>query len=210
MRTRFLLTLPLCLAVAATAAVFEEPTTPKSADAREAKARYEQAVTAARKQYLADLDEAIKKATQAGELDDAVKIRGLKESVEAAPAQARVGALTFRGSQYRIFLADVKWGEARKMCQALGGDLVSIDSKEKREFLGKHAGSVELWVGAFRDARRRQWVWANGSAIAPESWSPGRPENHGPVAVIFGKSGLLGDARDDHKGSKGFICEWKR
>ena len=44
----------------------------------QAKARFERAMAAARKQYLDDLDEAVKKATKAGQLDDAVRIRELR------------------------------------------------------------------------------------------------------------------------------------
>src|SRR5262245_58916597 len=78
--------------VAGSPAVFQDRSAPKSADARAAKARYEEALAAARKQYLADLDEAVKKATQAGELDDAVLIRKLRMTVEGGskPVAPRV------------------------------------------------------------------------------------------------------------------------
>jgi len=93
MRVQLFLSSLFCLVVAGAAALSEErPATPiKSADALQAKARYERATAAARKQYLADLDEAIKKATKAGQLDDAVRIRELKASVEGGPKRPARG-----------------------------------------------------------------------------------------------------------------------
>jgi hypothetical protein len=235
MRINVFVALMLCtftLLVAA-AAEPDTPPAPKSESARQAKAQYDaallkarqefdKAAQAARKQYLNDLDAAQTAATKAEDLDEAVRIRDAKKLVEAGPgeqnspnparpATVREGALSFHGSEYRIVLAQVKtWGEAREMCRKLGGDLAVLDTKEKREFLGKYNGSVELWVGASYDGETRRWRWANGTAIAPEAWASNRPKDFGPVAVMFAESGLLGDAKVDHTGAKGFICEWRR
>src|SRR5205814_859687 len=86
MRGYFLVLLLLCLASCGNAAVIDErpaPPAPKSADAQKAKTRFDEAVAAARKRYLEDLEEAVKKATQPGDLNDAVLIRELKAFVEA-------------------------------------------------------------------------------------------------------------------------------
>jgi Lectin C-type domain len=217
----------------AAAAEPDSPPAPKCESARQAKARYDAALLkaqqefdkadqAARKQYLSDLDAAQTAATKAEDLDEAVRIRDQRKLVEAGPGTpnppslpkpvaVREGALSFHGSEYRIVLAQVKtWGEAREMCRKLGGDLASLDTKEKREFLAKHNETVQVWVGAYFDEKTKRWRWTNGSPIAADAWATGRPQDHGPVAAAFEKTALLGDAKDDLPTVKGFICEWKR
>lgn len=228
MRVRDLIALVLCPGLVGAVLLAQQgAVAPPASDSNHAKARYEGSINkakqdyeknalAARRQYIDDLDKCLKAAMKAEQLDEAIRIRDLKAMIESnrdtpstKPAN-REGAITFGGSQYRIFLADVKWGEAREMCQRLGGDLASLDSTDKREFLGMQSGSVQLWVGATHDAKTRRWQWVNGNMIAADAWSPGRPQNNGPFAVLFGKTGLLGDGKDQIPDCKGFICEWKR
>lgn len=193
------------------------PRPPQSEEAKQAKTRFDEAMAAAKKQYLKDLDLCLKAALKAEQLDEAIRIRAWRELIEASRetpvgkvSATREGAVAFGGSQYRIFLADVSWTGARDACRKLGGELASVDSKEKREFLSKQSGSVQLWVGAFVDQRTSRWFWANGNPVAPGSWQPGRPENNGPHAVMFGKSGLIGDGKNELPDCKGYICEWKK
>jgi hypothetical protein len=194
--------------------------------AKSPEARYEEAVAAAKTQYeeklaaaraalIADLDKALADATKAGNLDEALRIREAKKSLESEettkpPPALREGAVRFGKSQFRIVLADVRWSEAREACRKLGGDLAGIDSEEKREFLKSQIGSLQLWVGGHYNSRNKRWQWPNGKSIASDAWSPGRPENNGPYTVIFPGSGLIGDGKEDLTDCKGYICEWTR
>lgn len=200
------------------------PQPPQSVEARLAKARYDEAVAkaqkefdrtaaAARKLYVEELTTAQKAATKAEQLDEAVRIRDWKTLVEqgkdgsSAKGGRREGAVSFGGSQYKVVLAEGGWLAARERCQKLGGDLAVIDTKEKREFLGKLNESVELWVGASKD-KDGKWTWVNGHTVDADAWLKGRPEGGGHTSMF--PQGLVCDCKEDHPFVKGFVCEWKK
>ncbi len=194
----------------------------KNPEAKKAKSKYDEAVSNAKKEYeqrltqaretlIADLDLAQKGASDAGDLDEAVRIRDVKKLAENTDDRIvlREGALRFQGAQYRIFLADVTWLQARQACQRLGGDLAVLDTREKRDFLKDHVSNVQLWVGASYNPMAQRWFWVNNKVVAAELWSPGRPANFGPYAELFGNTMLLGDAgKGKPPDCKGYICEW--
>ncbi|XP_062384506.1 C-type lectin domain family 4 member A-like [Sardina pilchardus] len=67
------------------------------------------------------------------------------------------------------------WSEARQVCQAMGADLVTIESKEEQDYivgLGKW-----VWIGLQRSGM--SWTWVNGRQLStgPTFWEPGQPNS---------------------------------
>lgn len=195
----------------------------KDPHVRTAKAKYDAALEKARKEYearlaeakktlLSDLKDAEVGATKDGNLDRALAIRGAKTAADELPTTAdwfpgrlRQGAIVFKGVQYRVFLGNLKWSEARTRCKQLGGDLAVLDTPEKRAFFKAELGRLETYIGAYR-GNNGQWTWVNGKALAKDAWLPGRPV--GGVVGLLMPEGLVGDGADHVPNQRAYLCEW--
>ncbi|XP_068232499.1 uncharacterized protein [Palaemon carinicauda] len=113
------------------------------------------------------------------------------------------------------------WFEARELCQASQGDLVSFDDETKLHAVSEHInlneesiGGWRYWVGAH--GSNRQWQWVNNRSVNLDSniWLPGEPSvsatmQHGrlvPADTVHGRLYLV--SVDDATGfATGYICE---
>lgn len=110
-----------------------------------------------RAQYAKDLDAAMKLATKAANLDEALRIRTAIESIEGERPAATVAAatpripeaaVTYRGHHYLAVLKPhITWTQARDACRKMGGDLVSINDKAEFRFVRTLNGATNLYVG---------------------------------------------------------------
>ena len=80
---------------------------------------------------------------------------------------------------------EMSWGDARAYCQAEfpGGDLASIlDEDAQIEANAACAAvteSLQCWIGMNDAAEEGNFVWADGSPVSYEHWSPGEPNDWG-------------------------------
>ena len=119
--------------------------------------------------------------------------------------RARFGASAFRNHFYMLFPGNVSWDVAKSRCEAMGGTLVCIETKEEAVFLGKWTAGIQPWVGARKLGNK--WRWINGKAVAREIWESKRPFPTNTSRAILFKSGL-GDSAPTLANSHGFLCEW--
>lgn len=80
------------------------------------------------------------------------------------------------------------WLKARSLCQNLGGDLISIETREENQHilaaiinrgLGDSIGHDHgFWTSGVYHAEQGKWVWsATGKDIAFTNWAPGEPNS---------------------------------
>ncbi|KAJ1122080.1 hypothetical protein NDU88_000584 [Pleurodeles waltl] len=55
------------------------------------------------------------------------------------------------------------WTEAKDSCAALDSFLVLIDAPKELDFLLRHKGDPDLWIGLRRTDPGLPWLWVNGS-----------------------------------------------
>ncbi|KAM4705171.1 macrophage mannose receptor 1 [Rhinophrynus dorsalis] len=89
-------------------------------------------------------------------------------------------------SCYKVYLREKEdrksWHESRNFCQAVGGDLVSINSKEEETLISQMLtklgiyGDV-LWVGLTLSDSEGGFTWTDGSPMSYENWAYGEPNN---------------------------------
>ena len=92
------------------------------------------------------------------------------------PSNANV----FNGHSYMFYNTGCKWSEANIACQALGGHLVTITSKEEQAFCEQLIGSLipkYCWIGAMRSSG--SWTWVTGESWSYENWEEGQPNGSG-------------------------------
>jgi trimeric autotransporter adhesin len=123
--------------------------------------------------------------------------------------------------------ADVNWAQARALAQGLGGDLVSINTKEEDDLLksvlsnlingGGWSNPPGTWIGLYQPEGSIEpsggWTWTDGTTIQDyQGWPPGEPnnrsgnENFGTYRYING-SITWNDFPSNAVGVKSFVTE---
>lgn len=107
--------------------------------------------------------------------------RDSKPDSEAKPEACTEGDdnTVFEGMCYSYFSTGSTWYDARASCQAMGGDLVVIDSPQVNTVveLLTPPGSPWAWLRGTDEGAEGTWTWA-GEPMSFAHWSPGEPNNH--------------------------------
>ncbi|XP_066441113.1 macrophage mannose receptor 1-like [Eleutherodactylus coqui] len=126
--------------------------------------------------------------------------------------------LPFGQKCYGIFGTEedeaVHWDNARRDCQSLGGNLVTISDDLVQSFLISNLKSVKvnLWIGLHDKHRQGEFVWTDQSGLYYTNWAKGHPKNyyHGVDCVTLQLGSLLDTGTwivEDCSLNKGYICQ---
>jgi hypothetical protein len=69
------------------------------------------------------------------------------------------------------------WADALASCQAWGGGLVVIDSREEDAFLSEHL-DVSFWIGASDRIQEGRVLWNGGAPLVFSNWAAGQPDDY--------------------------------
>ncbi|KAL9968063.1 hypothetical protein ACROYT_G026389 [Oculina patagonica] len=84
------------------------------------------------------------------------------------------------GSCYKFFYYDMTWHAAKSNCEALGSNLVVINSQAEQQAIGTSFGShPDPFIGLHRDHYNSPWLWVDGSSPNYTNWEQGEPKNYG-------------------------------
>ncbi|XP_071591214.1 macrophage mannose receptor 1-like isoform X2 [Heliangelus exortis] len=139
---------------------------------------------------------------------------------EAACAEGWDGA-SWKGSCIKFFVRqeDEKknWFEAEEFCREVGGNLVTINTREdqiliRQLVLDKGLGNQNFWIGLFLLNPDEGFVWIDGSPVTYENWDEDEPNNYKELehCVMLKRSPQMhwNDLRCDHL--LNWICETKK
>ncbi|XP_033624558.1 macrophage mannose receptor 1-like [Asterias rubens] len=91
------------------------------------------------------------------------------------------GWVSAGGKCHRYQNWDSTWDDARRYCQTLGGDLISIQTDEEQNVarLQVQANFQSIWIGASDKISNvaGSYTWPDGSALSMTNWAPGQPDN---------------------------------
>ncbi len=79
--------------------------------------------------------------------------------------------------KYEIFLDNVTWEQAKKLCEDKGGHLATVRSDEDLDeiiALAQSKGAQFVWLGAYR-ATNSHWYYVTGDALAYTKWDKNEP-----------------------------------
>ncbi|MEE6466813.1 hypothetical protein FKM82_007061 [Ascaphus truei] len=91
-------------------------------------------------------------------------------------------------SCYKNFAEKMTWFEARDFCRAIGGDLLSINTKEEETLINlimRQRGVYyqDFWIGLIKIDPDEGFTWSDGSPKSYESWAYGEPNNYQGVEL---------------------------
>ena len=121
----------------------------------------------------------------------------------------------YNGHRYELYNISTTWDQAYKMCEELGGHLVTITSKEENDFvlnLSKDAGLNQImWLGAYANGDRN-WFWVTDESFSYSNWHSGEPNNSGgnEDRLNMTESGTWNDIAV-HANARmiSFVCEYE-
>lgn len=126
------------------------------------------------------------------------------------PANIPAGAEKFGDHYYKVYTTRVSWHEAKKRCEAAGGHLACVESKQENDFLTRIAKGRLCFLGGTDSGAEGDWRWINGKSLTFTNWGPNEPNNaHGGehyLAIV--SKGQWNDREAAHRVIKGYICEW--
>ncbi|MHA2165214.1 MAG: C-type lectin domain-containing protein, partial [Candidatus Hodarchaeales archaeon] len=73
--------------------------------------------------------------------------------------------IIYNEHEYKLFSLSKTWNKAKADCEAQGGHLVTISSKEENAFVSNLAGSENIWIGLTDEIHEGSWQWANGESL---------------------------------------------
>ena len=126
------------------------------------------------------------------------------------------GAKEWNGHYYKNFEFKLKWENAKKFCESVGGHLATVENDYEIEILSNISknGSDEYWIGGYKD-NNGIWKWITGSVITGNHWREGAPYKiignytRNNEMYISKYSDKKWQNMDGTAESYAFICEWE-
>jgi hypothetical protein len=197
------------------------------AEAKKAQKKY-------RVELIMNLEQALKKALQDADLEEANKIDAAIKTIQAGqPLQLKTSGKNVtnskktnarfkipaaakrfqRHSYLAVHIHNITWEDARDLCKEMGGYLAVINSPQEFNFLYSLVGPAppdrNLWIGAAKV--RGNWQWGDGRAIESGYWVNKKPSlKPGLNYAYINSIGSIWNARSPHHNIPGFICEWNK
>ena len=93
-----------------------------------------------------------------------------------------------QGSCYKFSSGALNWNAAKSACEALGSNLVIINSQTELQALTSKV-SQTVWIGMHRDPKdKSRWLWVDGSRPTYTHWYKGEPNGlHEECAEMYPK-----------------------
>ena len=133
---------------------------------------------------------------------DETKTETMQEIETEEAVDVKQGSVEFNGHHYKVFDDSMRWDEAEKKCEELGGHLVIIESKTEQEKIEEILRSDSLrkqhyWLGGTKE--NGSWQWINGKSIPMQNnnsdgysnWGEDKPNNNTDAAGYTGQESYL-------------------
>ena len=123
------------------------------------------------------------------------------------------GTVEWNGHHYLLVAKKMSWHDAKKHCEALGGHLVTITSKEENEFVNEAILSTIpekqfAYIGATDEHENGNWYWVTDERWGYTNWGDSQPDNHVDDQNYCAYSSSRGWVDMELKHLRIFICEW--
>jgi hypothetical protein len=138
---------------------------------------------------------------------------GLNASIQTPRTGPPDDATTWRGHRYKLNDSRLTWHAARSSCEAMGGHLAVITSREEQAVVTELAApsDMNVWIGFSDERREGRWEWVTGETSRYTNWEPVQPlgREGANVCQLRRRAGCAWDDRDGTSVEQPFVCEWE-
>jgi len=123
---------------------------------------------------------------------------------------------TQNGHIYQLIQEPKTWTEGRSHCESLGGYLVTITSREEKNFIFNQIlqySNHDVWAGATDKDFKGDWKWITGEKFEYTNWNKGEPNNENGIEDYLELRLVFGFKWNDVPNAakkNWFICEWDK
>nr|XP_023968432.1 C-type lectin domain family 2 member D-like isoform X1 [Chrysemys picta bellii] len=131
-----------------------------------------------------------------GQISHPVTFSSPAKKPEPCPAGAACpdSWINYLGKCYYFSQAEGNWTNSQDNCSALGASLAVIGTQQEMDFLMRHKGPSDHWIGLQKE-QDQPWMWTNGTEF--NNWFP--IAGGGPCAFLNrGDVSSSGCSRDAH------------
>jgi hypothetical protein len=147
-------------------------------------------------------------------LDEEKRIREVLEkgrqraAKDVAAGKFPPGTVEFEGHCYALFESRETWEQARKTCQAHGGDLACLETEAEQRLVQALAAGQDVWIGGSDADKEDVWKWITGDEFTYTNWAAGEPSDSsgGEDSLEMWPNGEWNDQPAHDR--QPFICEW--
>ena len=116
----------------------------------------------------------------------------------------------FNDHTYLMFEREETWYSANEICNALGGHLVSINSKAENDYIANFT-DFDIWTGGTDRDKEGVWTWTSKEQFVDYGFSAGEPnniDNNDELEENYLETfhGVWNDSHGNFK--KPFVCEF--
>ena len=124
-----------------------------------------------------------------------------------------IDSTTYKGNRYTLFESNVSWTDAKRICESLGGHLVTITSSEENNVVKALASKAknDVWYGATNKDTNGKWTWVTGEDFVFSDWGAGEPNNLGGDQYYMQllEKNQWDDTTECASEYQSFICEFE-
>lgn len=92
---------------------------------------------------------------------------------------------SFQNRLYTFLEKGGTWNKSRDHCRSQGGDLVSIETEDERNFIKKEIQkSNDTFYHIGLEKKAGNWTWVSGKPLTLNKWKENQPSDVGDVAFI--------------------------
>jgi len=149
---------------------------------------------------------------------------GQQPALEQEPPGASGGAAAEEApdhSRYEVIVANMTWENAKVYCEARGGHLATVASREEETEITALLDELRLtavWLGANNRNSAKGFQWLTGERFSYAPWGLNEPNNTNGVEYylmmqLVNGEWVWNDSRDDgldnfNQSQVGLVCEW--
>ena len=150
---------------------------------------YNSAVTAGSSYVITDIKpndgyafDGVSSGARTGTLNGNTDVRLKFHTIDAAGYVKKnsqpTDKVTYNGHTYLYYFnSPVTWYDAKKICEHLGGHLVTFSDRSEFTYVYAYSGRKPFWIGATDSKNEGTWKWVTGEKFSYSEWGKGEPNN---------------------------------
>ncbi len=122
-----------------------------------------------------------------------------------------ISKVSYQGHSYMYVPGGYTWTEAKKLCEKMGGYLVTVTSEGENNFVYNLTNGTNTWIGLNNAKKKSKYVWVTGERADYLKFGEHVNAGYNGEEKYFGFYEDSGKEWNDYREDEpnmAFICEW--